>query len=83
MAAHAVKNRMKAHLLLMLALGIPGLPVGCGGADADKPAPVDAAQGKKAQEYLGSYREQMIAANKAKTKGSAESKKSPSATTGP
>jgi hypothetical protein len=63
----------------MLALGVPWLIVGCGGEGDSRPAPVDAALGKKAQEYMGSYREQMIAANKAKekTKGTAEAKKSP------
>jgi hypothetical protein len=41
---------------------------GCGGGDSTAPAPVQPGQMKKAQEYLGSYREQMIEANKAKAK---------------
>jgi hypothetical protein len=47
---------------------------GCGDGDSAKPAPVDKAQMKKAQEHLGSYREQMIAANKGKTKAKAAEK---------
>jgi hypothetical protein len=82
MAARAARCHMGSHLLLVLAFGIPCMLVGCGGDDASKPAPVDAAQGKKAQEYLGSYREQMIAANKGKAKATGQEKKSPSATTG-
>ena len=77
MAAHDSRCRMGAHLLLMLALGIPSLVVGCGGGDSSKPAPVDAEQGKKAQQYMANYREQMIEANKAKAKEKAAAKKSP------
>jgi hypothetical protein len=68
---------MGARLLFLLALAIPCLVVGCGGEGASQPAPVDAGLGKKAQQYLGGYREQMIEANKAKAKATAEAKKSP------
>lgn len=50
---------------------------GCGGGDTSKPAPVDQAQMKKAQEYLGSYREQMVAANKAQSKAKAKPAEKP------
>jgi hypothetical protein len=61
----------------MLALGIPCLVVGCGGGDSSKPAPVDAAQAKKAQDYMANYRQQMIEAHKAKAKAKAAGKTSP------
>ena len=78
MAAHDPRCRMGAHLLLMLALGIPCLVVGCGGGDGSKPAPVDAAQAKKVQKYMANYREQIIAElTKAKAKAKAAGKKSP------
>jgi hypothetical protein len=77
MAVHDPRYRMGAHLLLVLALGIPGLVVGCGAGDSDKPAPVDAVQAKKAQAYMAGYRDQIIADNKAKAKAKAEGKKSP------
>jgi hypothetical protein len=51
-----------------------GLMAGCGGGDSSKPAPVDQAQMKKAQAYLGNYREQMIAANKAQAQAKAKAK---------
>jgi hypothetical protein len=68
---------MGAHLLLTFALGIPCLAVGCGGEDSSKPAPVDAAQAKKAQEYMANYRQQIIEDNKAKAKAKAAGKTSP------
>ena len=77
MAARNPRCRMGAHLLLTFALGIPCLAVGCGGEDSSKPAPVDAAQAKKAQQYMASYRDQMIAANKAKAEAKAAAKRSP------
>jgi hypothetical protein len=77
MAARDPRFRMGAHLLIMLALAIPWLVGGCGGDESAKPAPVDAAQAKKAQEYMANYREQIIADNKAKAKAKAEAKKSP------
>jgi hypothetical protein len=45
---------------------------GCG-EGSDKPAAVEPAQMKKAQEYLGNYREQMVAANKEKAKAKHQS----------
>jgi hypothetical protein len=66
---------MGAHLLLVLALSIPCLVVGCGDGGGDKPVPVDTAQVKKVQEHFAGYRDQMVEANKAKAK--AEAKKSP------
>jgi hypothetical protein len=80
MAACDPRCRMKAHFLLMLALGIPSLVVGCGGGESGaKPAPVEAAQAKKAQAYMAGYREQIVADNKAKAndKAKAAPKKSP------
>jgi hypothetical protein len=75
MAAGDPRCRMGAHLLLVLALGITCLVVGCGGGDdGSKPVPVDAALAKKAQEYMAGYREQIIADNKAKAKAKAEAK---------
>ncbi len=76
MAAHDHTCRMGALLLLVLAVGIPCLVVGCGGGESDKPAPVDAEQGKKVQQYMAGYREQIVADNIAKAKAKAESKKS-------
>ena len=75
MAAHDPRCRMGAHLLLVLALGIPCLIVGCGGGTDSKPAPVDAEQGKKIQKYMSDYGEQIIADNKAKAKAKAEGKR--------
>src|SRR4051794_19594606 len=66
MAAHDPRCRVGAPLLTMLALVVPCSMAGCGGADGSKPAPVDTAQAKKAQEYMANYRDQMVAANKAK-----------------
>jgi hypothetical protein len=79
MAAHDLRRRMGAHLFIMLALFIPCLMVGCGGVDGSKPAPVDAAQAKKAQQYMANYREQLIAESKkqAQAKAKAAEKNSP------
>ena len=77
MAVRDPRYRISAHLLMMLGLSIPCLAVGCGGEESSKPAPVDAAQAKKAQQYMASYRDQMIAANKAKAEAKAAAKRSP------
>ena len=45
---------------------------GMRGFDSSNPAPVEQAQMKKAQEYMGNYREQMVAANKGKAKSKAK-----------
>jgi hypothetical protein len=76
MAAHDPRYRMGTPVLTTLALIIPFLVAGCGGDDS-KPAPVDAVQAKKAQQYMQNYREQIIADNEAKAKAKAEAKKSP------
>ena len=60
----------------MLVLCIPCLVVGCGGGDTSKPAPVEAEQGKKVQQYMQNYRDQIIADNKAKAAAKAGAKKS-------
>jgi hypothetical protein len=78
MAARDPRCRSGAHLLRLLALGIPCLVVGCGvGGDSSKPAPVETSLAKKAQEHLGGYKQQMIEYNKAQAKAKAEGKKSP------
>jgi hypothetical protein len=77
MAAHDPKCRPRAHLLLVLALGIACLVVGCEGDS--KPAPTNAAQGQQIQKYMSNYGEQIKAANKAK----AAEKKTPEASTKP
>ena len=71
-------RRWGCRILLILALGIPCLIAGCGDGGT-QPAPVDTAQKQKVQEYLGGYREQMIAANKAKAQSKVNDarKKSP------
>jgi hypothetical protein len=66
---------MGALFLFLLALGIPCLVIGCGGGESTQQVPVDAAQTKKAQQYLSNYGEQMRAENKAKAK--AAGKQSP------
>jgi hypothetical protein len=76
MAARDPRRRLGTHRLGMLALGIPCLMVGCG-EDRSKPATVDAEQGKKVQQYMKNYREQIIADNKAKAEAKAAAKKSP------
>jgi hypothetical protein len=78
MAAHDSKCRVGAYLLIVLALAIPCLAAGCGSGDASQPAPVDAAQAKKAQQYMANYKEQLIAEakNQAKAKAKATEKKS-------
>jgi len=50
---------------------------GCGGESSTKPAPVDQAQQKKAQEYMAGYREQIIDSNKEKAKAKGAVKKTP------
>src|SRR5690349_7403643 len=75
-AAHDTRYRMGV-LLFVLALIIPCAMVGCEGGGGDKPAPVDAAQAKKVQEYMSNYRDQMVSHNKAQAKAKAEAKKSP------
>ena len=64
------------HLLLGLVPGVVCLCVlaGCGGESSNKPAAIDATQQKKVQEYLGGYRESLIAEAKsrAKTKSGAK-----------
>jgi hypothetical protein len=57
---------------LVFAVATLGLLAGCGGVDSSKPAPVDQAIMKKKQEYMGNYREQMIAVNKAQVKAKAK-----------
>jgi hypothetical protein len=58
------------HLILGFAPAVIflGMLSGCEGESSTKPAPVEQEQMKKAQQYLGNYREQMVAANKAKAK---------------
>jgi hypothetical protein len=73
MAAHNPRRRMGAHLLLVLAFGIPCSVVGCGEGDS-KPKPTDAAQGEKMQKYMSSYADQIKAANKAKAKAKPDAK---------
>jgi hypothetical protein len=73
MATHDQMCRRGAHLLLLVALGIPSMAVGCAGG-GDAPAPVNAAQEKKVQNYMSSYGEQIRADNKAKAKGKAAGK---------
>jgi hypothetical protein len=68
MSAHDPRCRLGTHLLLLVALGVPYLSLGCGAGGGDAPAPVNAAQEKKVQNYMTSYREQIIADNKAKAK---------------
>jgi hypothetical protein len=77
MAVHNPKRRMGALFLPVVALMIPWPVAGCGDGGDAKPAPVDATQAKKAQQYMANYREQIIADNKAKAKAKAEGKKSP------
>jgi hypothetical protein len=74
MAAHDLRCRMGVHLLLVLALGLPCLVAGCEGGAGDAPAPVDVAQEKKVQKYMTSYRDQIIADNKAKANAKAAGK---------
>ena len=78
MAAHDRRCRMGAHLLLVLAIGIPCSVVGCGEGDS-KPAPTTAAQGEQMQKYMSNYGDRLKAAGKAK----AAVKKTPEATKGP
>jgi hypothetical protein len=57
-----------------LTLGIPCLMAGCGGDSSSKPAPIDQSQQKKVQEYLGGYKEQLIAQAKSQAKAKAKAK---------
>jgi hypothetical protein len=77
MAAHDPRRRLGPHLLLTLTLITPCMTIGCGGEGSAQPAPVDAAQAKKAQEYMQNYREQIRAENTAKAKAKATAKRSP------
>jgi hypothetical protein len=74
MLANDRPKRGRCRLFLGLALVIPSLIAGCGDGGSDKPAPVEAAAAKKAQEYFGTYREQLIANSKAKGKAPAAAK---------
>jgi hypothetical protein len=78
MATHNPRCRMGAHLLLMLAFGIPCSVVGCSAGDS-KPAPTTEAQGKQIQQHFAGYREQLIseAKSQAKAKANNSGKKSP------
>jgi hypothetical protein len=78
MLARDPRCRMGAHLLLVLAFGIPCFVVGCGEGDS-KPAPTSEEQGQKIQKYMSDYGQQIKAVNKAK----AAEKKTPKASTGP
>jgi hypothetical protein len=67
---------MGAQVFLLLALGIPCGVAGCGDADsASKPAPIDKAQQQKVQQYLGGYKEQLIAEAKKQAEAKAQAKK--------
>jgi hypothetical protein len=76
MAAHDPGRRLGRHLLLTLTLITPCMTIGCGGEGSAQPAPVDAAQAKKAQQYMQDYRQQIRADNEAKAKAKAGGKKS-------
>ncbi len=78
MPADDCTRRWGCRILLILAVGIPCLIAGCGDGGT-QPAAVEPDQQKKAQAYLGGYREQMIAANKEKAKAKVNDtrKKSP------
>jgi hypothetical protein len=60
-------------LLLGIAVLLPSVLTGCGDSD-DKPVNVAPEQNKKAQAYLGSMRDQMVAAAKEKAKGKTHAK---------
>jgi hypothetical protein len=77
MQANDRPKRRHCCLFLALVLGFPYLIAGCGDGAGDKPAPINAEQGKKVQQYMAGYREQMIADNKAKAKAKAAERKSP------
>jgi hypothetical protein len=72
-------RRWGCRFLLVLALGIPCLIAGCGDGGGTQPAGFDEAQKQKVKEYLGGYREQLIAEAKSKAKAKAKDavKKSP------
>jgi hypothetical protein len=53
---------------LIVAVACLSILGGCGGEDSAKPAPIDKSIDKKAQDYMGNYRQQMIEANKGKAK---------------
>jgi len=74
MANLVLDVRSRLHLPLAFAAAVVStyLVAGCGGEDSSKPAPVDQAQMKKAQEYMSNYREQMVAAHKAQAKSKAK-----------
>jgi hypothetical protein len=78
MSAHDPRCHIGAYLLVVLALIIPCLIVGCGEGES-KPAPTSAEQGQKIQKYMSDYGQQIKAANKAKS----AVKKTPEASTGP
>ena len=63
-----------ARRLFGLAVGVVcvSLTSGCGGSGEGEAAPVQKVQMQKAQEYMSSYREQIISANKAKAQAKAK-----------
>jgi hypothetical protein len=78
MPTHVPGVRARNHFALAVAAVSACVLSGCGGAENSKPAPVDQAQMKKAQEYMGDYRGQMVAAHKAQAKVKAKpAEKSP------
>jgi hypothetical protein len=76
MSAQDPGCRIGAYCFLVLVLAIPSLVIGCGDKGSS-PAPVDAAQEKKVQQYMSNYREEIRAANKAKAEAKAAGKKTP------
>jgi hypothetical protein len=66
---------MGAYLLFLLALGSPCWVVGCGEGDSSKPAPINKEQQQKVQQYLGGYKEQLIAEAKKQAEAKAQAKK--------
>jgi hypothetical protein len=73
MSARDPGRRHEVIFPLMIAIGIPVSLAGCG-ESGSAPAPVDAAQQQKVQNYMSGYREQIIADNKAKAKAKANPK---------
>ena len=65
------RRRLSTPSLLRCCSGMHGPRYGMRGFL--QPGPGRAVQMKKAQEYLGNYREQMVAANKGKSKTKAKS----------
>jgi hypothetical protein len=75
MSVRQFGRRVEAHLLFILALGIPCFLIGCGDADSgSKPTTISKEQQQQVQQHLGGYRQQLIDEAKKQAQAKAQEK---------